>query len=137
MLRSMSSRCTGRFCSALRNPLRSFVSSNGSRRSSRLTTYGITSSGDSKVVKRSPHDRHSRRRRTWRPSPASRESMTFVSSKLQNGQCMRLFGTLSPVHGESRAQLAHGAPYARYFTVAAARVEHVRDPTADSADLGL
>src|SRR5688572_13555365 len=87
MLRSISSRWTGRFCSELKKPLRSLLTSNGSRRSSRLTTYGITSSGISKVVNRSPHERHSRRRRTWRPSPARRESVTFVSSKLQNGQC--------------------------------------------------
>src|SRR5688572_5891803 len=87
MLRSISSRWTGRFCSAFKKPLRSLLTSNGSRRSSRLTTYGMTSSGISKVVNRSPHERHSRRRRTCLPSPARRESVTFVSSKLQNGQC--------------------------------------------------
>ena len=71
---------TGRFSSAFSMLLRSFCSSNGSRLASLFTMRGITSSAVSNVVKRSPHFRHSRRRRICWPSPASRESMTFVSS---------------------------------------------------------
>ena len=51
---STASRATGRFSSALSMPPRSLLSSNGTRRSSLLTTSGITSSAVSKVVKRSP-----------------------------------------------------------------------------------
>src|SRR5688572_32293039 len=47
----------------------------------------MTSSAVSKVVNRSPQERHSRRRRIWCPSTARRESVTLVSSWLQNGQC--------------------------------------------------
>ena len=80
MAASTASMLTGRFSRARTMPLRSFASSKGSRASSRFTRRGITSSAVSKVVKRSPHARHSRRRRICRPSPASRESMTLVSS---------------------------------------------------------
>src|SRR5207245_1077196 len=60
---SICSRGTGRFSSAFSMPARSFPSSKASRPRSPLITIGITSSADSKVVKRSPHFRHSRRRR--------------------------------------------------------------------------
>lgn len=54
-----------------------------------FTTRGITSSATSKVVKRSLHTRHCRRRRTDEPSPTRRESITLVSTAKQNGQCIR------------------------------------------------
>src|SRR5210317_1984425 len=69
--------------------LRSFSSSKGWRLLSFLTMRGMTSSAASNVVKRSLQARHCRRRRICRPSPARRESMTFVSSWPQNGQCMK------------------------------------------------
>ena len=69
-------------------PLVSLRSSNGSRLPSLFTTRGISSSAVSKVVKRSPQLRHSRRRRIWRPSAASRESVTLVSMWPQKGQCI-------------------------------------------------
>src|SRR5439155_1695555 len=56
---SICSRGTGRFSSAFSMPARSFPSSKASRPRSPLNTIGITSSADSKVVKRSPHFRHS------------------------------------------------------------------------------
>ena len=69
----------------LEHAVRSFDSSNGSRLASLLTTRGMTSSADSKVVKRSPQSRHSRRRRTCWPSPARRESITLVSPVAAEG----------------------------------------------------
>src|SRR5690606_30169030 len=86
---SNSSAATGRFSSARIMLLRSLSSSNGWRVLSDLMTRGMTSSAVSKVVKRSLQSRHCRRRRTWRPSAARRESITLVSSWLQNGQYMR------------------------------------------------
>ena len=86
---SICARGTGRFCSAFSMPVRSFPSSKASRPRSPLITIGMSSSAASKVVKRSPHFRHSRRRRICRPSPARRESVTLVSTWPQNGQCMR------------------------------------------------
>src|ERR1700744_5176294 len=86
---SNCSRGTGRFSSAFSMPERIFASSNASRVRSPFTTTGMTSSAVSNVVNRSPQDRHSRRRRIWRPSPARRESVTFVSIWPQKGQYMR------------------------------------------------
>ena len=76
--RPRSTRGASRAPSACRSA--ASTSSNGSRVASLFTTRGITSSADSKVVKRSPHCRHSRRRRTCCPSAERRESMTLVSS---------------------------------------------------------
>ena len=98
-------RYSGRgFCSARCMPARSLCSSNGSRLSSLLITSGITSSAVSKVVKRSPQERHSRRRRICRPSAASRESLTLVSTWPQKGQYM----TARPVQAVRRAPRAQG-----------------------------
>src|SRR5690606_658235 len=85
---SNSSAGTGRFSSARIMLFRSLFSSNGCRLLSLLIRRGITSSAVSNVVKRSLQSRHCRRLRTWRPSPARRESITLVSSWLQNGQNM-------------------------------------------------
>ena len=67
-------------------------------------TSGMTSSAVSKVVNRSPQDRHSRRRRIWRPSAASRESLTLVSTWPQKGQYM----TARPVRAVRRAPRDQG-----------------------------
>ncbi len=100
----MASRATGLFSKAFSMPPRSLTSSNASRVRSPFTTTGMTSSAVSNVVKRSPHERHSRRRRICRPSPARRESLTFVSTWPQNGQCMRRasYGPYEPYTGNRR-----------------------------------
>src|SRR2546430_4744138 len=64
---------------------RSFWRSKGSRRPSRLTTCGRTSSMYSWVVYRRWHLRHSRRRRMNSPSRPTRESTTRSSVWPQNG----------------------------------------------------
>src|SRR5262245_33565052 len=132
---STASRATGRFSSALRMPARSLPSSNGWRVWSFLTTCGITSSAVSKVVKRSPQERHSRRRRIWWPSPASRESVTFVSSWLQNGQCTSGAPANSRVDGMAPAERDHRIAHAPDRGVVAHRVEDVGDQAADLARL--
>jgi hypothetical protein len=53
IISSMRSLETGRFSNARTIPLRSLASSKGWRLLSRLINRGITSSADSKVVKRS------------------------------------------------------------------------------------
>src|ERR1041385_2983053 len=96
---------------------------------------GITSSAVSKVVKRSPHFSHSRRRRTCCPSPERRESMTFVSSWLQKGQCIRSELHAAAVHGEL---LAHGPPLllgAGDDLVITHVVQDVRDPAGQLPEL--
>ncbi len=65
MAASTASRPTGRFSSAFMIPPRSLPSSKDWRVLSFFTTCGMTSSAVSKVVKRSPQERHSRRRRIW------------------------------------------------------------------------
>ena len=97
---SMASRATGRFSSALSMPARSLASSKGTRRWSDLTTSGITSSAVSKVVKRSPQDRHSRRRRICAPS-AGQARIRYL------GLLMSAEGT---VHVDI-ARMAPGAPH--------------------------
>src|ERR1035437_1992848 len=85
-------------------PVRSFPSSNGSRRSSPLTTLGNLISAVSNVLKRSPHFSHSRRRRIVAPSSEKRESITGVSSCWQKGQCIRKpgFGIRDSGFGQSQ-----------------------------------
>src|SRR5882724_5071835 len=77
-----------RFSHALSSEPRSFWRSNGSRRPSRLTTWGSTSSMYSYVVYRRWHFRHSRRRRMNSPSRPTRESTTRSSVWPQNGHFM-------------------------------------------------
>src|SRR5207237_8362145 len=74
-----------RFSHDFRIEPRSFWRSKGSRRPSRLTTCGSTSSMYSYVVYRRWHFRHSRRRRMNSPSRPTRESTTRSSVWPQNG----------------------------------------------------
>ena len=75
-----ASALTGRLWQAFSRAARSFSRLKGSRRSSRLTIFGSTSSTRSRVVKRRPHSTHSRRRRISAPSRPRRESITrFVA----------------------------------------------------------
>src|SRR5450432_2097239 len=135
---SIASALTGRFSSALIMPCASLRSSKGSRLPSLLITRGISSSAVSKVVKRSPQLRHSRRRRICPPSAASRESVTLVSTWPQKGQCIACPGQGSiRVHREPATQLDHLRPYPLDRAVGAAGVENVRDPAGHLADLGL
>src|ERR1700690_2759391 len=135
---AISSLPTGRFSSALVMPCRSLCSSNGSRLPSPLTTRGITRSAVSKVVKRSPQLRHSRRRLIWLPSAARRESVTFVSTWLQKGQCTTAPQRASvPVHREATTQLVHLGAHARDERLLAVGVEHVGHPAGHQAHLGL
>src|ERR1700722_7558967 len=135
---SIASAPTGRFSSALIMPCESLRSSNGSRLPSLLMTRGISSSAVSKVVKRSPQLRHSRRRRICPPSAASRESVTLVSTWPQKGQCIDCpdQGSIR-VNREAAAQLDHLRPHALDGAVGAAGIEDVGYPAADLADLRL
>src|SRR3954468_18272393 len=144
---SMDSRDTGRFSSDFNMPPRSLASSNGTRRSSLFTTSGITSSAVSKVVNRSPHCRHSRRRRICAPSAARRESLTLVSGCAQNGQYMARLttdgqGPQGPrsswtIYGVAPAQLRHRGTRLVDGRLVAVGVEHVRDPVGDLFELRL
>src|SRR5579871_3001591 len=94
---SICSTLTGRFSKAFVIPARNFASSKGLRRPSCLITRGITNSAVSNVVKRSLQPTHSRRLRTPVPPPTNRESITLVSSALQNGQYIKE-PALNPLH---------------------------------------
>src|SRR5579859_2146832 len=140
---------TGRFSSAFCMPARSLLSDLGSRLRSPLTTVGITSSAASKVVKRSAHSRHSRRRRICRPSSARRESMTLVSECPQNGQCMGPTcpaagphaqysdGLPAAVNREPLAQRHDFAAHALQRRLIAHVLEHVCDPVGHLLHFGL
>src|SRR5450755_982137 len=135
---SIASELTGLFSSALVIPLESLCSSNGSRVPSLLITRGISSSAVSKVVKRSPQLRHSRRRRICPPSAASRESVTLVSTWPQKGQCIDCADQDSiRVYRKPATQLDYLRPHALNRDIAAAGIENVRDPARDLADFGL
>src|SRR3989338_9619569 len=98
---SRRSTLAGRFSNARCMPARSLSSSKGWRLPSCLIRRGITSSAVSKVVKRSPQARHSRRRRTCSPSATRRESMTLVSLAPQKGQCIKARQPEKEVHGSA------------------------------------
>ena len=78
-------RVTIRLLQARRRPFNILLRSNNSRLPFFFITISGTSSTISYVVKRRPHFRHYRRRRIAFPSSVARESVTFVSSPLQNG----------------------------------------------------
>src|SRR6478609_10261991 len=138
---SMASGLTGRFSSALTMPERILASSKGTRLRSDFTTSGMTSSALSKVVKRSPQDRHSRRRRICAPPLARRESVTFVSSCRQKGQCMNYCaspqGGLLAVDRILPAQLCDLAAHLRDRVGSTFGIHNVRDPGRDLRHLRL
>jgi hypothetical protein len=70
------------------------------------------------------------------PSPASRESMTLVSSWLQNGQCIRLAYLPSLVDGETSGT-ARDLPRTRRTFGSADGIEDVGDPAGHLLDLGF
>src|SRR5439155_7537047 len=103
---------TDRFSHDFKMEPRSFWRSKGSRRPSRLTTCGSTSSMYSYVVYRRWHLRHSRRRRMNSPSRPTRESTTRSSVWPQNGHFIGCpsFGPVG-IEREARRQLLHLAPH--------------------------
>src|SRR5687768_9453432 len=110
-------------------PERTFSRENSSRRPSFFTTMRWAVCTRSKVVKRLPQDRHSRRLRM--PSSASLESITFESSNVQYGQ--RIAG-LTPSWRLPYVPLArrdkadntpHVAPVKRFNPYIMCRVEEV------------
>src|SRR5882724_6503372 len=125
-----------RFSHALSSEPRSFWRSNGSRRPSRLTTWGSTSSMYSYVVYRRWHFRHSRRRRMNSPSRPTRESTTRSSVCPQKGHF-----TGSPqalrVERKARGQLLHFATYLRLRRGIAETAEHAVDEGGNLRHLGL
>src|ERR1700724_795596 len=84
----MRSGSTGRLRSAICTERSSLSRSNGTRRPLRLITTSSRNCTRSKVVKRKPHARHSRRRRIAAEYLVGRESFTCVSRLLQLGQRM-------------------------------------------------
>src|ERR1700704_3647974 len=105
---------------------------------SAFTTTGITSSAVSNVVNRSPQDKHSRRRRICRPSPARRESFTLVSTWPQNGQyTRRLSGLLRAVHREAATQLDDLRSHALDYRIGTLSVENLNDEVCHLLDLRL
>ena len=89
---SMSSSDTGRFSHAFQMPLFSFRRSKVSRRPSLLMTCVSAASIYSKVVKRFPQSRHSRRRRMESPSWQTRELTTLSFMLRQKGTSHWRFG---------------------------------------------
>src|SRR6478735_5906394 len=113
----MASSGTGRPLVADAMPSTIFVRSNGTRSPERFTTTSGTSSRRSKVVKRCPQARHSRRRRMLVPSSPWRESTTLSSRWEQAGH--RTSATLPPAIVD-----AHDGPTEHRWSVGqAAEVE--------------
>src|SRR5216684_2767623 len=83
---SIRSGSTLRLRTAMAIERASLSRSNGTRRPLRLMTTSSRSCTRSKVVKRNPHARHSRRRLIAEESSVGRESFTWVSRLVQLGQ---------------------------------------------------
>src|SRR5215468_5774247 len=113
--------------------------SKGTRRPLRLMTTSSRSCTRSKVVKRNPQARHSRRRRIADESSVGRESFTWVSRLVQLGQ--RIVRS-SAVDRKAREQVldlvAHGRLDQAVCLGALLRqhVEHLRDQRPDLAEFG-
>src|ERR1700674_5238939 len=107
---STRSGSTLRLRSAMSTERASLSRSNGTRLPLRLMTASSRSCTRSKVVKRNPQARHSRRRRIAAESSVGRESLTWVSRLVQLGQRIRL--SPSGVDRKARQQaldlVAHG-----------------------------
>src|ERR671935_2658848 len=129
---------TDRFSQDLRIDPRSFWRSKGSRRLSRLTTCGSTSSMYSYVVYRRWHFRHSRRRRMNSPSRPTRESTTRSSVWPQNGHFIGRpsFGPVG-IERKARGQLLHLAPHGGLDGAGAEIGQHAIDQARDLRHLGL
>src|SRR5258708_18552224 len=111
--------------------------SNGTRRPLRLMTTSSRSWTRSKVVKRKPQARHSRRRLIAEESSVGRESFTWVSRLAQLGQRI---GPPSAVDREAREQardlVAHGRldQSVRLGALLRQHVEHIGDQRSDLAE---
>src|SRR5215471_11398448 len=134
---SMRSGSTGRLRSAICTERRSLSRSNGTRRPLRLITTSSRSCTRSKVVKRKPQARHSRRRRIAAESSVGRESFTCVSRLLQLGQRMSGSPASAVVDREACDQPLHLVAYrgfrrlVRLGALLRQCIEHLGDHLAD------
>src|SRR5262245_45190677 len=128
------------FWHALRMEPRSFWRSNGSRRPSRLTTCGRTSSMYSYVVYLRWHLRQARRRRMNSPSRPTRESTTRSSVWPQKGHFMtrppRPASALG-IERETAGQRLDFSTHRRFHARGSELTEHAVDQVGDDSHLAL
>src|ERR1700736_2898298 len=140
-MRSTRSGSTGRLRSAICSERMSLSRSNGARRPLRLITTSSRSCTRSKVVKRKPQARHTRRRRIAAESSVGRESLTWVSRLAHRGHRIPPPAALFVIDGEARREpfhlVANPRLHHRVFLGAflRQRVEHLDDHLADLAKL--
>src|SRR6266853_733575 len=134
---SMRSGSTLRLRIAMVTERASLSRSNGTRRPLRLMTTSSRSCTRSKVVKRNPQARHSRRRRIAEESSVGRESFTWVSRLAQLGQRM---GAPSAVDREAPEQALDLVAYRGLDqsiglgALLRQHVEHLGDQRSDLAE---
>src|SRR5499427_6096981 len=136
----MRSGSTGRLRNAIWTERSNLSRSNGTRRPLRLMTTSSRSWTRSKVVKRKPQERHSRRRRIAAESSVGRESFTCVSRLLQLGQ--RMYPPSTAVNRETRDQPLDLVAHRRLGRLVGVhalprqRIQDLDDHLADLAELG-
>src|SRR5258707_7231776 len=132
---SMRSGSTLRLRIAMVTQRASLSPSNGTRRPLRLMTTSSRSCTRSKVVKRNPHARHSRRRLIADESSVGRESFTWVSRLEHVGQRIVYSSAVDRKPRQQGLDLAAHRGFDQIVRLGAVLRQHVKHLCDQGADL--